>query len=63
MPAAAAELGVHPTTVRRYAAEGRIRLVRVGPRKTGVRRSELERFLAAQPAPHAPPAAPLREAQ
>jgi hypothetical protein len=52
---AATELGVHPSTLKRYAGAGLLRLWRVGPRKLGVRRSELERFLAANRPAHGPP--------
>jgi excisionase family DNA binding protein len=38
---AAAWLGVHPKTIRRYIAHGRIKAVRVGPRLLRIERESL----------------------
>ncbi len=59
---AARLLGVHPNTIRAWSDQGRLRYYRINPR--GDRRyrlSDLQRFLAAaETAPEAPPARPLR---
>jgi len=41
----AAELQMHPDTIRRYIREKKLRAVRLSARDLRVRRSELERFL------------------
>ena len=41
----AAELQMHPDTVRRYIREKKLRAVRLSARDLRIRRSELNRFL------------------
>lgn len=41
----AAELKLHPDTVRRYVREKKLTVIRVAPNSVRIRRSELERFL------------------
>ena len=41
----AAELQMHPDTVRRYIREKKLRAVRLSARDLRIRRSELDRFL------------------
>jgi excisionase family DNA binding protein len=41
----AAELQMHPDTVRRYIREKKLRAVRLSSRDLRIRRSELDRFL------------------
>ena len=42
----AAELKVHPDTVRRYIKDGKLTSTRLGGTRIRIRRSELDRFLA-----------------
>ncbi len=42
----AAELKLHPDTVRRYIAQGKLKSTKVGGTRVRIRRSELDRFLA-----------------
>ena len=42
----AAELKLHPDTVRRYIKEGKLKATKIGGTRVRVRRSELDRFLA-----------------
>jgi hypothetical protein len=44
---AAALLGCHPDTIRNREREGRIRILRMSPRRLGVHVSEIRRFMAA----------------
>ena len=46
-PEVAQELGVHPTTVLRWAQAGRIPSYRFGPRSRRIYRRDLETFKAA----------------
>jgi excisionase family DNA binding protein len=41
----AAELKLHPDTVRRYIREKKLTVIRIAPNSVRIRRSELERFL------------------
>ncbi len=41
----AAELQLHPDTIRRYIREKRLKAVRVGGTALRIRRSELDRFI------------------
>ena len=41
----AAELKLHPDTIRRYIREGKLKQTRVGGTAIRIRRSELERFI------------------
>ena len=41
----AAELKLHPDTIRRYIRQNKLRSTRVGGTAIRIRRSELERFL------------------
>lgn len=43
----AAELKLHPDTIRRYIRQKRLKAVRVGVTAKRIRRSELDRFLRA----------------
>ena len=42
----AAELKIHPDTVRRYIKDGKLTPTRLGGTRLRIRRSELNRFLA-----------------
>ena len=42
----AAELKIHPDTVRRYIKDGKLTPTRLGGTRIRIRRSELDRFLA-----------------
>jgi excisionase family DNA binding protein len=42
----AAELKLHPDTIRRYIREGKLKPTRVGGTAIRVRRSELNRFIS-----------------
>lgn len=42
----AAELKLHPDTIRRYIREGKLKQTRVGGTAIRVRRSELNRFIS-----------------
>jgi hypothetical protein len=44
---AAALLGCHPDTVRNREREGKIKILRMSPRRLGVHVSEIRRFMAA----------------
>ena len=41
----AAELQLHPDTIRRYIREKKLKSVRLSPTNLRIRRSELERFI------------------
>jgi len=41
----AAELKLHPDTIRRYIREGKLKQIRVGGTAIRIRRSELDRFI------------------
>jgi excisionase family DNA binding protein len=41
----AAELKLHPDTVRRYIREKKLTVIRIAPNSVRIRRSEIERFL------------------
>lgn len=41
----AAELKLHPDTVRRYIREKKLTVIRIAPNSVRIRRSELDRFL------------------
>lgn len=41
----AAELKLHPDTIRRYIREGKLKPTRVGGTAIRIRRSELDRFI------------------
>ncbi|HET8843001.1 MAG TPA: helix-turn-helix domain-containing protein [Ktedonobacteraceae bacterium] len=41
----AAELKLHPDTVRRYIREKKLTVIRIAPNSVRIRRSELELFL------------------
>jgi excisionase family DNA binding protein len=41
---AAAWLGVHPKTIRRYIAQGRVKAIRIGPRLIRIERESLLAF-------------------
>jgi excisionase family DNA binding protein len=42
----AAELKLHPDTIRRYIREGKLKQTRVGGTAIRIRRSELDRFIS-----------------
>ena len=42
----AAELKLHPDTIRRYIREGKLKPTRVGGTAIRIRRSELDRFIS-----------------
>ena len=43
-------LGISKTTVQRLVAQQKLRVIRITSRRLGVRRSELQRYVAAQEA-------------
>jgi excisionase family DNA binding protein len=43
-----AALGISTTTVQRLVAQQKLRVIRITSRRIGVRRSELQRYIAAQ---------------
>lgn len=45
---AAAALDVSHDTLERIIARGELRLIRITPRRVGIRRSELERYITAR---------------
>jgi excisionase family DNA binding protein len=48
--AAAEQLSVHPSTIRRWIDSGRLRAYRLGEKRIGVRRSDLEELATPRPA-------------
>ncbi|KUH99270.1 helix-turn-helix domain-containing protein [Mycobacterium sp. IS-3022] len=49
MNEAAARLGVHPMTIRRYIAAGRLRAYRLGPRLVRIHAEDVERLRQGEP--------------
>lgn len=62
LPEIAKELRVNPATVRLWVSRGRLNATRAGARKLLVRRSELDRMLAADSAPADPTGSPAENA-
>lgn len=47
-PSAALALDISLDTLERIIARGELRLIRITPRRVGIRRSELERYIASR---------------
>jgi excisionase family DNA binding protein len=48
IPTAAAALDISHDTLQRIIARGELRMIRITPRRVGIRRSELERYITSR---------------